>query len=450
MRPIRITQVQIENVFGIKKLSFSPSGITYVKGDNGTGKTSILRAIALVLGGGQNEDALRKGTESGEVRLTLDDGTEVWASLTENAIYYRTTRDDLTARQLLTDIQDEISVNPVALIQARPQDRGRILLEALPMSLSEEAIDEALRPMTDDGEIPDYDLDAHALRVLGDTSSGLIGTLYARRREVNAMKRDKEGTVRDLKESVAGADADLEALRESRSVLREKIEAQEEAKNEAMAKIDQQEDRAMSTVRKEAEEKIEAIRAEMEAKMQAVRDDRQEQQREIAADFGDRRSAVHEKYDTSEMKAKRERQAEQIAQAERVENTRSIIRTREREVEAMADFTDEVTEAINNLRDLRTSFAGDLPDGVTVSEDGEIYNANGVPFEQWNEEKQVRFAVKVADLRRGALGIIPVDGIQSLVGKQREAFIEYASSSDAQFIVTEAVPDLPLTVETDG
>lgn len=123
---IHVEEIRIENVFGVRELAFDPDGVTVVRCDNDTGKTSVLRAISLLLGGGHDPEALHKEAEKGEVRFVLDDGTEVYARLTENDTYYRIDgREDVTARQLLEAIQDEISVNPIQILQARPQDRGQ-------------------------------------------------------------------------------------------------------------------------------------------------------------------------------------------------------------------------------------------------------------------------------------------------------------------------------------
>lgn len=414
---IHVEEIRIENVFGVRELAFDPDGVTVVRGDNDTGKTSVLRAISLLLGGGHDPDALHKEAEKGEVRFVLDDGTEVYARLTENDTYYRIDgREDVTARQLLEAIQDEISVNPIQILQARPQDRGQILLEAMPMTVDAGQVRDAVEPVWNfAGEsISEFDLTRHALEVLGDKSSGAIGTLYQKRQELHGAKRDKEGTVSDLQQSVEQHD-DPETLKEKRQKVQKDLQVCRQDKQESLDEVDEWEQQEIEKIRERAKMKREEARELYAPIIESVRDTR-------------------------------ERLTERIEQAEKAEQTKEIIEERKAELEDLEDRYDRLSEAIENLRALRTDFAEDLPEGVRVGDDGEIIGPEGIPFENWNEERQVRFAARIAEMRRGTLGLIPIDGIEKLVGEQREAFLGWASQSGAQFVLTEAVADEPLTV----
>jgi DNA repair ATPase RecN len=414
---LKVEEIKIENVFGVRELAFDPDGVSVIRGDNDTGKTSVLRAISLLLGGGHDPEALRKGADSGKVEFELSDGTRVWASLTENGTYYKIDgREDVTARQLLEAIQDEISVNPIQILQARPQDRGQILLEAMPMTVDAGEVRDAVAPVwgfTGDA-IGEFDLTQHALEVLGDKSSGAIGTLYQKRQELHGAKRDKQGTVSDLQQSVEQHD-DPESIRRERHDIDEKLQDAREDKEEDLDEVDEWERRQIEQIREEAESRRQDIRK------------------------------MHDGH-IRDLEGTRERLTERIEQAEKAEQTKEIIKQRKDELSELEDRYDRLTEAIENLRGLRTDFAEDLPEGVRVGDDGEIIGPEGIPFENWNEERQVRFAAKIAEMRRGRLGLIPIDGIEKLVGEQREAFLEWARQSDAQFVLTEAVAGEPLTV----
>lgn len=421
---LRVEEIRIENVFGVRELAFDPDGVSVIKGDNDTGKTSVLRAISLLLGGGHDPEALHKDAESGRVEFELDDGTKVYSSLTQNHTYHRVETygdafdGEMSSRDILEAIQDEISVNPIQILQARPQDRGQILLEAMPMTLDQDSFHGALRPL--DGDWPGFPFNAeqlhsdHALEVLGDKSSGAIGTLYEQRQELHGAKRDKEGTVNDLEDAVGEHD-DPETLKDTRD--RVIVEQRE---------IERQKEGAIEQVNEWEKEEIERIRSEAKEKRDDLRETYQPQ--------------------TTELEKRRERLNEKIEQAERAQQTVETLETRKAELDELEDRYDRLTEAIENLRDLRTDFAEDLPEGVQIGDEGEIYSGDGIPFENWNEERQVRFGAKIAEMRRGKLGLIPIDGIEKLVGDQREAFLGWARESDAQFILTEAVPDQELTV----
>lgn len=418
--PLKVEEIRIQNVFGVRELQFDPDGVTVVRGDNDTGKTSVLRAISLLLGGGHDPEALRKGADSGKVEFELSDGTRVWASLTENGTYYKISgREDVTARELLNAIQDEVSVNPVQILQARPQDRGQILLEAMPMALDRKPVDDALSPLKGVVNVdPPSEIandDRHALEVLGDKSSGVIGDLYERRQELHGAKRDKEGTVSDLEKSVEQHE-DPETLKGTR----ERISAEKE-------EIERQKKGAINQVNEWEKEEIERIRSEAKEKRDDVRETYQPQ--------------------ITELEKNRERIIEKIEQAERAEQTKEIIEERKDELGELEDRYERLTEAIENLRSLRTDFEDDLPRGVELDDDGEIVNEEGIRFEHWNEQTQVEFAMRIAEMRVGELPLIPLDGIENVVGEQREELIHFAKQSNAQFVLTEAVAGKDLTVE---
>lgn len=416
---ISIEQIRIENVFGVRQLEFSPEGVTRIMGANETGKTSVLRAISLLLAGGHNPDALRKGTEKGEVRFRLDDGTEVYARLTKNDTYYRVEgRDDITARQLMNSIQDKISVNPVRILQARPKDRGQILLEAIPMQIDENALWEAIGevPTADDLKITASDLQGHALEVLGDNSNGIIGKFYGQRQQLHGAKRDKQGTVSDLRQSVAQHDDPTE-MRQTRSAIRDDIKQHQQEKEETIAAINEEEQNQIKAIRERAKERRESVREDFDPKIR-------EQEK--------KKAAIQEK----------------IEQAERAQQTKEIIQQRESELEDLESRYERLTQIIENLRSLRFGFAEDLPDGVQLDDDGELLNEEGVRFEHWNEQSKVFFAMRIAEMRAGDLPLIPLDGIESVVGKQRKELIAFAKESHAQFVFTEAVPGKGLSIES--
>lgn len=420
---VRVERIYIKNVFGVQKLEFDPNGVTVIRGDNDTGKTSVLRAISLLLGGGHNPEALHRGAEKGEVRFEMDDGTEVYSRLTENDTYHRVEKygdafdGNMSARDILESIQDEISVNPVRILQARPKDRGQILLEAMPMTIGQDKINDATEVLStkDWGQLPHLDLDGHALEVLGDKSSGAIGTLYEKRQEMHGAKRDKQGTVNDLQEAVGDHD-DPEDLKEERDHIQKELQNMRAQKQDALDEVNNWEKAEIEKIRHKANEKRDSVREEHDDKIR-------------------------------EQEAERERLNERIEQAERAEQTVETLEERKKELAELEDRYERLTEAIENLRSLRTDFQEDLPEGVSLDDDGEIVDEEGTRFEYWNEQAKVDFAMRIAEMRKGRLGIIPLDGIGSIVGEQREALIRFASQSDAQFVLTEARPGEDLTID---
>ena len=420
---IPVERIRLKNVFGVDRLDFDPDGVTVIKGRNGSGKTSVIRAIHRLMQGGQHPDMLKKGEEDGHVILQLADGVEVEASLTTKGTYYHLRgRDDMSARKLINTLTDEVAVNPISILKARAQDRGQILLEALPMRVEEDEIRSALAPLdqkTQDEisrKLPD--LDGHALDVLGESSSGVIVVLSDERRSYYGAKRDKQGTVSDLEESVGEDVSNPDEIREKRREVNDQLRETKREESEALQEVDDWKEDQIQQIRYEAEERKSQIRHEHEG-------------------------------DLDKLKEKRAKLQERIEQAERQQQTRETIQQRKAELEELQDLYSSLTDAIENLRALKTDYRDDLPEDVYI-EDGEIYDSDDIPFETWNEERKIRFATMIAEMRMGDLQIIPIDGIEKLVGSQRELFMQWAEESPAQFIFTEAVAGQDLTVEHPG
>lgn len=413
---MRVERIYCKNVFGIDELDFDPDGVSIIKGRNGAGKTSIIRAIRRLIEGGQHPDMLKKGEEKGEVTLSMDDGSELEVSVTEKGTYYHLRgRHDMSARQLIDALTDEVSVNPLSILQAKPTDRGRIVMESIPMSVDEERVREALAPAPDDAvDLSDIDLGGHALDVLGDNRSGLIGEVYEERRGLHKAKRDREGMIRDLKDAV-GDTEDPESLKEKRQEVQGMLSQKREEKEAALDEVDNWEEARIKEIRKQAEERRDEIRDE----------------------HGD---------EIREMENERERLNEKISQAERNQQTRETLQKRREELEKLEARYDSLSDAIDNLRGLKVEFAEDLPQDVSIGPEGEIYDTDDIPFANWNEQRQVQFATMIAEMRMGDLQIIPIDGIEKLVGEKRELLLDWAAQSPAQFILTEAV-EQDLTVE---
>lgn len=156
MDRVHVKRLRIDNVLGIEHLELEPGKITVLSGPNESGKTSVLEAIASVVGGGHDATLLRKGAERGEVVLVLDNGVELRKTITQ-------TRSELEARSEeagkfgspQTYVRSLVSVtgfNPVAFIDADDKTRIAMLLRAVPVQVPAEDIAAAV------AAVPDVDI----------------------------------------------------------------------------------------------------------------------------------------------------------------------------------------------------------------------------------------------------------------------------------------------------
>src|SRR5690349_7491577 len=83
---MKITRIEIKDFCGVRELEWSvPPGGGVIKGKNGGGKTSILRAIRAALAGqGVDGSAIRNGADKSEIMIDLEAVGRVRRSITHN------------------------------------------------------------------------------------------------------------------------------------------------------------------------------------------------------------------------------------------------------------------------------------------------------------------------------------------------------------------------------
>jgi len=184
----RITRLQIRNFRGIRDLAIEvPKNGAIVKGKNGQGKSSVLHAISAALAAaGVGPEHIRKGADAAEILVDLD-AVRVRRSITNKGASLSVTNRDgdewRKPQTRLTELLGTCALDALSFFLAKPEERRRQVLEALPVKVTVEDVER----WTDgiDGEL-DVDLDAHGLEVLGR----LRAAVYAQRTGANKQAKD--------------------------------------------------------------------------------------------------------------------------------------------------------------------------------------------------------------------------------------------------------------------
>lgn len=137
---VHITQLRVRNVRRIQAVEITPEGnLVVISGANGEGKTSVLDAIWLALGGGKATaaiaDPLRHGTTSGEAEVTMGD-VVVTRSFTADGKTKLSVRnlDGTPVKQqqtFLDSLASGLSFDPLAFAHASERDQRAQLLPLL-------------------------------------------------------------------------------------------------------------------------------------------------------------------------------------------------------------------------------------------------------------------------------------------------------------------------------
>jgi exonuclease SbcC len=423
---LRVSQIQIRNVLGIRELEFAPDGsVTTITGKNASGKTSVVDAIQAVLDGGHDASLLREGADEGEVILMLSDGKTIRKRITperSNLSVKSAEGHDMSAPQTL--VNSLIDANPVDLLTADPKDRAEYLLESLPMAVPEEDLAAAVEPVTYDVEI---DASGHALQAIGR----VYGDLYDERRQINRVVSEKRDTISQLEDSLP-----FETDREDIENISEQIYDAEERRDELEAKRSQ----ALNNISEREQGQLSSLRNEMQRKIQEIKDEYTEKADDVEKQAAERKESIRNDYDEQITETKetlatlreREKSAQQHA------NTHRMIEQHKAEADKHETDSEAITEALSRLDDLKRDVISNLPigDGITINADGEIEDEDGVPFERLNTAKQIEIATSVATERIEDCGLVCIDGMERLDEETMAAFRKWAEETDLQLIVT--------------
>lgn len=309
---MRITKLRVRNVRRIQAVEIEPDGnLVVISGANGEGKTSVLDAIWLALGGGKATqavaDPLRHGTTQGEAEVTIGDVVvrRTFAADGKTQLHVRNA-DGTAVRQqqtFLDSIATGLTFDPLAyanMTEREQRDRLLPLLE-LPFDPDELAAERALvyerrtpvnaevRMLTDrlaglpapEAGLPDHEVDTSEIR-------GEYRAAMEQCRENDQVRRDygaalqteaaAEDQVAMLERQLARAREDLEAAREATATARVAVEFVEDP---ILAEIEARQDEIEQTnakvraaaVYRQTSEQLEEARAraaELTAELEAI------------------------------------------------------------------------------------------------------------------------------------------------------------------------------------
>ena len=475
---MRVLYLKTENVAGIRELEVAPGKLTEIVGDNGTGKSSMLKIIDNALGGRESLARLHRlaPNEAGEwlpvaeppriVMLIGEPGQphryeldkdEKGVTLKERVGDSRGFKTVKKPQTVLESFYDGRASNPVPFIRlaelGREKELANLILEALPLPHDEKRMAEILGDRAHLVKGRDMLAKLHPIEEIYLTREAI----FEARHGVNGKETAKRLTAEDLLKSIPAF--------EDRDTLTAKISAAKaehaEKKDLATAlkfEIDQAEkDRAAAANRafETAKDSATAARA---AARKAAEEAYTAAIRAADADHDTAMRTAKQNLTDAQLAAAREREVEREAleSAAYLQNQAAIaLHLLEEEAEKMAESailekradqaraeadellaeSKKLTEILNRLDDFARSLADEIPIPGLVIKPGKI-TLNGIPIHQQNTAELAKFAVRVSILRTAGtlLPWVIVDGMEMLGVK---AFIALKKE-------LEAVPDIQI------
>ena len=401
---MRIERIEIENIRGIKELSFAPQTITHIRGRNGTGKSSVIAAIRAVFDGGKDPSLLRVGTKRGGVKILLSNGWTFDKRITPSAATL-TVKDENgdtipAPQETVNRIASAMAVDPSKILSmdtttARgKKDFCELLLSLIPISFSEGEMLEALNGC--DVRMPDGKRDL-------DYIDRLRKTVYERRTRANLAQQEADKAADAIKAMLpkdAGEVVDVAARDAELSTESERLEAESIAKQRA---VSESYDRQIQQLRVKSETERMGI-----AKTYAP----------LLADVRSERDGLRESAKLAAVAAESKRMYDVLCDRYAVEGKK---------------YT-QANAALESIDKLRKSRLESLPvEGLDVTDNNPTLA--GVPWQVVNTARRCEVAVQLAAmLASNDLAFMVLDDAEHLDDETRSGIESAATSAGYQVV----------------
>lgn len=452
---MQISKIKIRNILGLEQLEIQPGKITVLSGRNATGKSSVFAAIRAGLGGGHDAELIHKGADEAEVVLVLDDGTDITKRITPERATLAVDAAEVgrlsKGQTYLDRLTDAMAINPIDFLTAPPERRIKTLLEAIPLRVTTQQLEDACGRSTNIGK------NEHALIAIGT----LEKSLYDERTSANRDAKAKGATAEQLRAGIptkyVGPDVISEEARNLLNELKEitdqhskLVTEAEEDFQKATALAQQDYDDATEAIHKVKENELAALNRKYDERFATARVRLDAGKAKARNDYTQRREivekAVYPRRD--EINALVAGLKEQREAALSFHKTLEVAGKLEAEMIQLRSESEGLTVALANLAELRCNLTKDLPISGLEIRDGKLYR-DGIPFDKLNESQRICIALEVAALRAGKLGIVCCDGLERLDAESFRAFIEEAKQTDLQFILSRVTDDAELKVKVE-
>ena len=452
--PLAVRLIRLTNIGGIEGTLEVPLGpITYLEGENGVGKSSVVDGLA-ALCGGPVLDLLNRGADEGEVYLELTDDTWFRRQITA------TGKNTLTAghpqqgtigkaASWLKASLAAAALSPAEFLNADDAKAAEFILKTTPLKITADEIAEAIG---EELEVPPVDVSGHALKVL----DGVITILYHQRTDKNRVAKHTQATVerlrlsipdevKDPKEVAASGEKLLVDLRE---LAKERKAAEDKAESEARAKAD-------AEIR-EVDGSIEALATEsarLEERLRVAQEEEKEV-RDRKAELEEARNNTVAEAKTTAGSAFAEREATIKAEIEAVrvehdsaikaqsaiENTESMIADEQEAGEKARVRSEQITSAMARLEAVKASKAQELPiDGVGI-EDGKL-SIDGGPAHRANTARRVQVAFEASVAQDSRVRFIFADDLEHLDTKTKNEVEKFCLDDGIQILGARVTDD---------
>ena len=477
---MRISKLSFKNIYGIKEKTLQPGDVTVISGPNGSGKTSILDAIATTLTNkNYRPRIIRNGEDEAEMLIETNSGLVIDKKKRNYKSDYSSVKKDGNAvngpESYLKGLLNTNQINPLEFISMTDKQQAKILLSLTKIDFG---IDDYVKSF--DGLPPDYSEERHVLENLDYFQSKKsqwwklreeenraelfkrqsiqeemqkLPENYDRYKWENYSISDAYSKIQDIKSHnhdieiaetvIANADSKKDSIKfnydQTKKVECERFEQKQQSRKEDI-----------KTYQEEIK-KIESAIANLNALISSDESKKQDtlelidKQMNIELDAVDDKLNRALKYKSENEKQSYEELEAEVKNAEEMKSYLKLFDTisemkedQKRHKESAAYYDELINKARTLPQELLANAKMPIP-GITIK-NGELL-INDLPIGNLSDGEQLELAMAVAKQQTGELSIILADGLEKLSKEPRERFLKAAKESGIQFFITQVTDE---------
>jgi len=423
---MKLIEARVENFMGIELVEIEiPEGGIQIAGKNGAGKSSLMNALAVTLGGLKlcPKDPVRRGADSAEVSITLDNGLVITRHWNPNTLTIKSA-EGMTQTSPQAWLDERIgphAFDPLALRAMSPAKQRDVYLKLAGLDLSEI-----------DGRRSGLYRQRHDVNVALKLAKARVGEPVegapAERVEVAELRVDRS--------LAAKWQASNDSTRARAVIARERACTLQASKAAVAAGAQQRVDDAERRITR-AEEELKAAQADAAATLKArdvaISSAEQEWQDAdgaatgLEADVGKLEDPDLESLDDAMVHADRLNRLfeKSLGRAKRVRDVARLQSVSDGFTAQMGDCDQEKADLIEDAS---------LPvEGIGISDDGLTYN--GHPLETTEASRQIQVCVAICAAAKPQLAVCLVEGGDSLDRDRLAELMAACSSAGIQPVV---------------
>ena len=476
MAEMKIACLTIRNFLGVSEAKIAPKGkVTVLAGDNKQGKSSVLKAIPACFQG-MKPAMIHNGAERAEIAIELGDlvVTRVQTLLTQSVtVKDRQGRVQTAPQKFLNGLFGGFAFNPMAFLLAGDKEQRSILLQAMDVTATKEAIEkDAGEPLPLPESGPALVMYADAHRVFYDRRTEINRRLKEKKiAAAEVLKKLPEGykpaegidgkatanrqLMTGVQATISGLEADKKAAeraKETRKKTEERIRTNQGILASARTTLAEEKVPDIAHLKGLVEDLRLQLRAAEEALQYAtsIMANRDRLQSDIAAMERDIRqdqetlAALPGAFDESLLEVENKNLADLMSESDAIEAERSRQRIWNEHV-ILREEAEDAEEQAGKLSALVERFGNDLPaqavreaklpiPGLALS--GEKITVDGKSLDDLSTSEQMGVTMAIAKSLAGELKVICIDGAERLDEKTRAEFIRQAEGDEFYYFVT--------------